>query len=150
MLCVKGKVTGLPAGPPLIPMYIGRCAYPLALCHQRKKGSTGGRPVAMVAIGFTDAFRELKFKAASMPGSTIPCDVRRIRTVAGGHDMDVIPTFSLLLSEFRCVFTAPSFRIFMKLMTGWVLSHRRRFVTDLILLQWLCGQGTSQPLSPIL
>ena len=38
--------------------------------------------------------------------------------------------FSTLLSEFRCVFTAPSFLIFLDLMTGWVLSHRHRYVTN--------------------
>ena len=46
--------------------------------------------------------------------------------------MDVTSSFIALLAEFRSVFTAPTFRIFVQLMTGWVLSHRRRFVTELI------------------
>ncbi len=50
--------------------------------------------------------------------------------------MECIESFTMLLSEFRCVFTQPSFPIFVCLMTGWVLSHRRRFVTELI---WSSG-----------
>jgi SRSO17 transposase len=50
--------------------------------------------------------------------------------------MECTPSFLALLSEFRCVFTEPSFLIFLNLMTGWVLSHRRRFVTELI---WSSG-----------
>lgn len=50
--------------------------------------------------------------------------------------MDVSESFSVLLNEFRCVFTAPSYLTFQCLLTGWVLSHRRRFVTDLI---WSSG-----------
>jgi hypothetical protein len=50
--------------------------------------------------------------------------------------MEVTPSFVVLLSEFQCVFTAPSFVTFLRLMSGWVLSHRRRFVTDLI---WSSG-----------
>lgn len=50
--------------------------------------------------------------------------------------MEVTGTFLALLSEFQCVFTAPSFVTFLRLMSGWVLTHRRRFVTDLI---WSSG-----------
>jgi len=50
--------------------------------------------------------------------------------------MEVTGTFLPLLSEFQCVFTAPSYLTFLRLMTGWVLTHRRRFVTDLI---WSSG-----------
>jgi len=50
--------------------------------------------------------------------------------------MECTSSFLTLLSEFRCVFTQPSFQIFLCLMTGWVLSHRRRFVTELI---WSSG-----------
>jgi SRSO17 transposase len=50
--------------------------------------------------------------------------------------MECIRSFVSLLSEFRCIFTEPSFQIFVYLMTGWVLSHRRRFVTELI---WSSG-----------
>jgi len=50
--------------------------------------------------------------------------------------MECTESFTALLSEFQCVFTTPSFLIFVHLMTGWVLSHRRRFVTELI---WSSG-----------
>ena len=50
--------------------------------------------------------------------------------------MECTESFTILLSEFRCVFTAPSFQIFLYLMAGWVLTHRRRFVTELI---WSSG-----------
>lgn len=50
--------------------------------------------------------------------------------------MECTGSFTVLLSEFRCVFTSPSFQTFLCLVTGWVLSHRRRFVTELI---WSSG-----------
>lgn len=50
--------------------------------------------------------------------------------------MQVIPSFELFLSEFRCVFTSPTHLIFVTLMSGWVMSHRHRYVTDLI---WSSG-----------
>jgi hypothetical protein len=50
--------------------------------------------------------------------------------------MECTESFTVLLSEFRCVFTAPSFQTFLCLMAGWVLTHRRRFITELI---WSSG-----------
>ncbi len=50
--------------------------------------------------------------------------------------MECTESFTVLLSEFQCVFTSPSFQTFLCIMTGWVLSHRRRFVTELI---WSSG-----------
>ena len=50
--------------------------------------------------------------------------------------MQVTQSFVDLLSEFQCVFTAPSLVTYMRLMTGWVLSSRHRFVTELI---WSSG-----------
>lgn len=50
--------------------------------------------------------------------------------------MEVTGTFLVLLSEFQCAFAAPTYLTFLRLMTGWVLTHRRRFVTDLI---WSSG-----------
>ena len=47
--------------------------------------------------------------------------------------MDLTPTFMTLLEGFRPVFTAPSFNTFCLLMTGWILSVRHRYVTDLII-----------------
>lgn len=50
--------------------------------------------------------------------------------------MEVTTSFRELLEAFQCCFTEPSFGIFVTLATAWVLSHRRRFVTELI---WSSG-----------
>ena len=47
--------------------------------------------------------------------------------------MELTLSFLVLLQEFRYVFTEPSFQTFRALMTGWCLSPRRRFITELIL-----------------
>jgi hypothetical protein len=46
--------------------------------------------------------------------------------------MQLTPSFVALLQEFRCAFTSPTFITFVALVTGWCLSHRRRFITELI------------------
>ena len=46
--------------------------------------------------------------------------------------MELTATFMALLDGFQPVFTAPSFATFRLLMTGWILSVRHRYVTDLI------------------
>ncbi len=46
--------------------------------------------------------------------------------------MQLTPSFGSLLHPFRHVFTAPTFATFLTLATGWCLSFRRRFVTELI------------------
>lgn len=46
--------------------------------------------------------------------------------------MEVTGAFSQLLGTFRGVFTVPTFPRFVRIMTGWVMSPRRRFVTDTI------------------
>ena len=54
--------------------------------------------------------------------------------------MELIPGFVSLLVEFREVFNVQSFPIFVELMTGWVLSHRHRFITDLIVSSGSVGK----------
>ena len=54
--------------------------------------------------------------------------------------MKLIEGFRSLLEELRQVFNAQSFPIFVELMTGWVLSHRHRFVTDLIISSGSVGK----------
>jgi hypothetical protein len=54
--------------------------------------------------------------------------------------VELIPGFRSLLVEFRDVFNAQSFPIFVELMTGWVLSHRHRFITDLIVSSGSVGK----------
>ena len=46
--------------------------------------------------------------------------------------MELTSTFLVLLQDFQCVFTQPTFATFIALLTGWCLSHRHRFVTELI------------------
>jgi hypothetical protein len=46
--------------------------------------------------------------------------------------MELTATFVALLLEFRNVFTQPSFQTFVALLTGWALSHRHRYITELI------------------
>lgn len=46
--------------------------------------------------------------------------------------MQLTPTFGSLLLRFRSVFTAPTFTTFLSIATGWCLSHRHRYVTELI------------------
>lgn len=55
--------------------------------------------------------------------------------------MEVTTSFRGLLEPFQCVFTGPSFQTFVVLMVGWVLSHRRRFVTDMIWSSGCAHQG---------
>lgn len=50
-------------------------------------------------------------------------------------------TFMVLLDVFQPVFTRPSFATFRLLMTGWILSHRHRYVTDLIISSDSVGNG---------
>lgn len=41
-------------------------------------------------------------------------------------------SFHALLGSFRVIFTEPSYQLFLTLMTGWVVSVRHRYVTELI------------------
>lgn len=47
--------------------------------------------------------------------------------------MELTSSFEVLLRSFSPVFTEPSFATFRLLMTGWILSARHRYVTDLII-----------------
>jgi hypothetical protein len=46
--------------------------------------------------------------------------------------VQLTPTFRSLLLRFRPVFTAPTFATFLHIATGWCLSHRHRYVTEMI------------------
>jgi DDE superfamily endonuclease len=46
--------------------------------------------------------------------------------------VQLTPTFRSLLLRFRSAFTAPTFATFLHIATGWCLSHRHRYVTELI------------------
>jgi hypothetical protein len=53
----------------------------------------------------------------------------------------LINSFRVLLIPFQAVFTQPSFQLFRTLTTGWVLSVRHRFVTELIYSGDKVGDG---------
>ena len=55
--------------------------------------------------------------------------------------MELTSTFMALLEVFRPIFTAPSHCTFRLLMTGWILSVRHRYVTDLIISSDSVGNG---------
>jgi hypothetical protein len=55
--------------------------------------------------------------------------------------MDLTASFATLLQMFAPVFTDPSFQTFRLLMTGWILSSRHRYVTDLIISSDSVGNG---------
>ena len=51
--------------------------------------------------------------------------------------MELTPSFVALLQVFSPVFTAPTFRTFSWIVTGWILSHRHRYITEVI---FSCGK----------
>jgi DDE superfamily endonuclease len=55
--------------------------------------------------------------------------------------MQLTLAFVVLLQEFAPVFTKPSFDTFQALLTGWCLSFRHRFITELILSSGSTGNG---------
>jgi hypothetical protein len=55
--------------------------------------------------------------------------------------MELTLPFLLLLQEFRPVFTRPSFRLFVHLITGWALSCRHRYITECIFSSGHVGDG---------
>ncbi len=55
--------------------------------------------------------------------------------------MELTASFENLLRTFAPVFTEPSFQTFRLLMTGWIISSRHRYVTDLIISSDSVGNG---------
>jgi hypothetical protein len=55
--------------------------------------------------------------------------------------MELTSSFVVLLQHFLPVFTAPTFQTFVEVVTGWVLSPRRRFVTEVIFSGGNVGNG---------
>ncbi len=46
--------------------------------------------------------------------------------------MELTQSFGVLLQQFVPVFTTPTFQTFVQVVTGWLLSHRRRYLTEVI------------------
>jgi len=55
--------------------------------------------------------------------------------------MELIESFRTLLYQFDPVFTAPTFNTFAFIVTGWILSHRHRYVTEIIFSSGRVGVG---------
>ena len=51
--------------------------------------------------------------------------------------MELTPSFLALLQVFSPVFTAPTFQTLSWIVTGWILSHRHRYITEVI---FSCGK----------
>jgi SRSO17 transposase len=51
--------------------------------------------------------------------------------------MELTPSFVTLLQHFSPVFTAPTYQTFALIVTGWILSHRHRYITEVI---FSCGK----------
>jgi hypothetical protein len=50
----------------------------------------------------------------------------------GSRLMELTNSFLTLLQQCAPVFTAPTFQTFLQVVTGWILSHRHRYVTDIL------------------
>jgi SRSO17 transposase len=55
--------------------------------------------------------------------------------------MELTASFVDLLQHFAPVFTSPTFQTFVAIVTGWVLSHRHRYVTEIIFAGGNVGNG---------
>ena len=55
--------------------------------------------------------------------------------------MELTPPIIDLLQQFAPVFTVPTFQTFLEIVTGWVLSHLHRYVTEVIFAGGNIGNG---------
>src|SRR5262245_65481022 len=55
--------------------------------------------------------------------------------------MELTASFVDLLQHFVPVFTTPTFQTFVEITTGWLLSHRHRYVTEIIFSGGNIGNG---------
>ena len=55
--------------------------------------------------------------------------------------MELTPSFAALPIHFAPVFTAPTFQTFVQVATGWILSQRRRYITEVIFSGSNVGNG---------
>lgn len=46
--------------------------------------------------------------------------------------MELTPSFTDLLQQFTPIFTAPTFQTFLQILTGWILSQRKRSVNPVL------------------
>ena len=55
--------------------------------------------------------------------------------------MKLTPSFAPLLLHFAPVFTAPTFRTFVQIVTRWILSQQHRYITEVIFSGGNVGNG---------
>jgi hypothetical protein len=55
--------------------------------------------------------------------------------------MELTRSFVPLLKNFVSVFTAPTYITFVAVVTGWILSHRHRYITEVIFSSGNVGNG---------
>jgi hypothetical protein len=55
--------------------------------------------------------------------------------------MELTPSFVHLLQSFAPVFTAPTFQTFVVIVSGWLLTHRHRYITEIIATSGHVGHG---------
>ena len=55
--------------------------------------------------------------------------------------MELTDSFLTLLQNFEAVFTAPTFNTYVVIVTGWILSQRHRYVTEVIFSSGRVGVG---------
>ena len=55
--------------------------------------------------------------------------------------MELTPSFAPVLLHFAPVFTAPTFRTFVQIVTRWILSQRHRYITEVIFSGGNVGNG---------
>ena len=55
--------------------------------------------------------------------------------------MELTDSFLTLLQSFDPVFTAPTYQTFVVIITGWILSQRHRYVTEVIFSSGHVGDG---------
>ena len=64
--------------------------------------------------------------------------------------MELTDSFLTLLQNFDPVFTAPTYQTFVVIVTGWILSQRHRYVTEVIFSSGHVGDGTLVAVSSLL
>jgi len=62
--------------------------------------------------------------------------------------MELTPSFVILLQHFSSVFTAPTHQTFSLIVTGWILSHRHRYSTELVFDEQKTHQDPRRPTKP--
>ena len=55
--------------------------------------------------------------------------------------MELTDSFLTVLQNFDFVFTAPTYQTFVAIVTGWILSQRHRYVTEVIFASGHVGHG---------